>query len=86
MNIFALFAVTDFEAAQAVLEQRFDANDVLRVGEGQWLIAADKTTAQLYEHLALEKEELSGIVLSAESIRGYHNQDYWEWVNLKRAK
>lgn len=83
MLLFALMTPGDHVGVQAALQTNF-ATDHLKVGPGQYLIAARTTVIDLSNTLGLSDGRNGlGIIVSISGYYGRADQNIWEWMRVK---
>ena len=84
MQAFAVFDVSDPDAARERIKTRYGDN-CYETGRNSFFVAtAGETTRQLASAIELGDESASsGIVIPMTSYRGRHDSQLWEWIGVK---
>ena len=83
MPLFAVMTPGEHVGLQAALNTHF-ANDHLKVGPGQYLVAAKTTVIELSNTLGISDGQNGlGIIVSISAYYGRANQNVWEWMSVK---
>ena len=83
LQTFIICADPDNPALEERIREKFGEETYVVRPRSQWLVAADKTTHQVYDHLEIEEQKESGVVIFLVSnYWGRHNKDMWEWLEL----
>lgn len=83
MNVFVILADTDEPKLVAAIAEHFKDN-FLKVGPGQWFVAASGTSVDVSNTLGITTGATStGIVLSINSYYGRASTNIWEWLKVK---
>jgi len=89
MNTYAIVSVDKPDELLKRLSDKFPDN-YLELGNGAWFVAANITTQQVTETLNFagdnEEPSIRAIVFAIGSYYGYHDQNTWEWLELKRGQ
>ena len=85
MAIFLVLADDAGRGLGGVIARKFP-NDHKAISQGQWAVAADMTAQSLCEHLGASDGEFGRILVSPiTSYYGWHSNDLWDWLKLKKA-
>jgi hypothetical protein len=83
MIIFTVLTQGDNPKLEVALNQHF-ANEHLKVGPGQYLVAGRSTVIDLSNTLGITTgENGSGIIFSTSAYYGRASNSIWDWVKVK---
>lgn len=84
MTVFAILSPSGDNATLATSIQTHFANDFLRVGPGQWLVAARATAVDVSNTLGITKPpNVTAIVLATTAYFGRADNSIWDWMRVK---
>jgi sarcosine oxidase gamma subunit len=79
-SLFAIMAPSDDPKLEAAIQAKFPA-DQLKVGPGQWIIAATGTSKDISDQLGLTEGDVgSAIIVSFSGYYGRASTNIWEWI------
>jgi hypothetical protein len=85
MLLFAIMTPGDHAGLQAALNTHF-ADNYLKVGNGQYLLAARTTVVEVSNTLGITQGINGiGIIVSIAAYYGRADQNVWEWMRVKAA-
>jgi hypothetical protein len=87
MLLFAIFGHNGDPRLEGALSQTFPA-DYLKVGVGDWVVAArNKTAIEVSNALGItDGSNGSAIVVSIGSYYGRASSDIWEWMKVRQSQ
>lgn len=87
MTIFLVASGEPSKTLDGFLNKNFPDN-VFQVAGDQWFVSAELTTEGLYHSIYPEKSKRRFgriLIISAGNYFGWHNNDLWEWLELKKS-
>lgn len=86
MIIYAVLPEVDTQALDGRIFSLFQGN-CRKIATAQWLVAANLTAQGVSELIGLEKGTYGRtVVLGVDSYYGWHLNDVWDWISLKRSQ
>jgi hypothetical protein len=83
MIIFAILSINDNPNLESALNAHF-ANDYLKVGPGQYLVAGRSTVIDVSNTLGItDGTNGAGIVFSTSAYYGRASTSIWDWIKVK---
>ena len=80
MAVYAAISPGENESLHAAIDRAF-AGSYLKVGPGQYLISASKTTKQVADSLGAARGVVSEVLLMRVlNYTGWHAQEVWDWL------
>jgi hypothetical protein len=84
MTVFTILSPTGDNANLAASIETHFTNDFLKIGPGQWLVAARITAVEVSNKLGITTPpDVSGIVFATSSYFGRADNSVWDWIRVK---
>lgn len=81
---FLICSDVDSVDLQEIIKKKFDDEYYILRDGSQWVVAAEKTTKEVYEELeAGEQLGIGVVVFLVTNHAGWHDTSFWEWVKLE---